>query len=168
LGSVDGFLNVGAVEVDRCAFREIIEGARETKNIPKDRAGGCYLIDVPAWVNVHDFVVNGVEDIAVVGGLVIFVCTWEFDGERTRRWEGEIFGDEVGISARIAHVLEGGSESVVEWMKTFPVGDEIHGWDLFLDSICRGRRVVDQGSFEIMILLLVSIIWLMEGDKTLP
>jgi hypothetical protein len=168
LGSVDSFLYVRSVEVDRCAFGEIIEGSRETKNVPKDRTGGRYLIDVPAWVNVHDFVVNGVEDIAVIGGLVIFVRTWEFDRERTWRWEGEIFGHEVCVSARIAHVLKGGSESVVERMETFPVGDKIHGWDLFLNSICRGRRVVDQGSFKIMILLLVSIIRFMEGDEALP
>jgi hypothetical protein len=151
--SVDGFLNVSAVKVDGCAFWEIIKGSGEPKDVPEKGAGGCYLIDVPAWVDVHDFVGNEIKYVAVVGCLVVFICTREFDREWTGRGEGEVFGVEVGVAAGVGHVLEDCFETVIEWMETFPVVDKIQRWNLFLDHICRGRRVVDHRCFEVVILI---------------
>lgn len=51
-GGVDGLLHIGAVEVDCCTWRDIIEGSWETENVPKVGAGGCNVVNVEAWVKL--------------------------------------------------------------------------------------------------------------------
>lgn len=47
---IDSSLHVRAIEVDRGAVGEIVEGAGEAEDVPEERAGGRYLVDVEAGV----------------------------------------------------------------------------------------------------------------------
>jgi len=49
--SVDGTLHLGTVKVNRGAFGEITNASRETQHIPKQRACGGNLVDIPARVD---------------------------------------------------------------------------------------------------------------------
>ena len=63
-GGVDCFLDLGAVEVDGSAGGEVRERARVAEDVPQQRTGGGYLVDVEAWVEVRDGVEDFVEDPA--------------------------------------------------------------------------------------------------------
>ena len=54
LGSVDGFLDVAAVEVDFSANWKVIERTGKAEDIPEERAGCGDLIDVEAGVYERD------------------------------------------------------------------------------------------------------------------
>ncbi|KAL8700232.1 MAG: hypothetical protein Q9224_001056 [Gallowayella concinna] len=65
-GSVDGGLDVGAVEVDFCSRGEIVEGTREAEDVPKEGASGGDLVDVEAGVDEGDGVEDVVEEVATL------------------------------------------------------------------------------------------------------
>lgn len=77
-------LDVCTVEVDFGASGEVVEGARETEDVPEEGAGGCDLVYVETGVYEGDSVEDVVEDVtafdAGIGGV----------GERAGRWEGEV------------------------------------------------------------------------------
>ena len=96
-GGVDGFFHGGAVEVYGCVGRRVGEGTGEAEHVPEERAGGGYLVDVPALrgrvvsrlvffggrgetaYGVHGH--GGVYDVVVEGA--VFSCSDAFQG-----WEG--------------------------------------------------------------------------------
>lgn len=51
LRSVDGGLDVAAVEVDACAFGEVVERAGEAEDVPEEGTGCCDLVDVETGVD---------------------------------------------------------------------------------------------------------------------
>ncbi|KAL9043628.1 MAG: hypothetical protein Q9214_003193 [Letrouitia sp. 1 TL-2023] len=48
---VDGGLYVRPVEIDLCAFGQVVKGAGEAEDVPEQRAGGGDLVDVKARVD---------------------------------------------------------------------------------------------------------------------
>ena len=54
-----GFLHVGAVEIDACAFGQVVVSAGEAGYVPEEGALGVYAVDVEAGV----YLGGGVEDV---------------------------------------------------------------------------------------------------------
>ena len=149
-------MDIGAVEVDGGAGREIGVGPGESEDIPELRAGGGHLVNVPTRVDAEDFVVNQIKDVAFVSGRnSIVACARESGWEWPRWWVGEILGEVVGVAARIRYVVDLFNEGIIEGEETTPIINELNCRDLFLNGIVRSRRIVDHGCFEVIILLII-------------
>lgn len=111
---VDRLLDICAVEVDGRAFGDVIEGSREAEHVPEERAGGGYLVNVPAWVGEGYGFGDFVEEAAavVLGGHV----GWSGEGPCGREGKGDI--GEVRVAALFVLLVEVICESLVEVEET--------------------------------------------------
>ena len=152
-GGVDGLLDVGAVEVDFCAGGEVVEGAREAKNVPEEWASSCDLIDVEAGVNEGDGVVDCAPEVAGVGGVG---DGWGI-GEGAWGWVDEVVVQKGGVAAGGGGAVEVGSEGGVEGEQRGEIVDVGGGGDLLLNGVGAGARVVDHDAVDIVVLRVVGI-----------
>lgn len=123
---VDRLLDVGAVEVDLGAVGQVVEGARETENVPEQRAGSGDLVDVKTRVHFS----CGVKDIVPeVAGATL--TSWEvaLTGLWTCRWIDKVFGEVVGVAARISTATEIREIGRIKVDKRSPVVNEWYGGD---------------------------------------
>ena len=106
LGRVDGGFDVGAIEIDGSTFGAVDELGGEAENVPEERALLVDFVDVEAGVVHQGGIVDHVEDVAVgFAGEVEEYC-----GLVSRRWEGEVFVAEGGVSAGFVETFELGNE----------------------------------------------------------
>lgn len=109
----------------------IVQCCGEGQHVPQQRAHLIDLVEVEAWVDVEDFIIHHVEQVAIgLGGGVE-----ELGRLHMRRWERQILLDEVGISAGLVLLLELGHEGLVEVEQIRILLHKGYDRDLLLDII---------------------------------
>lgn len=159
-GRVDGLFHVLAVEVDGGALGQVVEAAGEAEDVPQQRAGCSYLVDVEAGVQVCDGLLDGIGKQVVVALWSRLAGVGVDAGQRVREVAGrrvaEVLAAGVGVSALVVDVVDLLGEGVVEREQAVVVVDKGYEGE-FGDAVVGDGRVVDEHALHVEVLAVVGI-----------
>lgn len=142
--SVDGLLNIGAVEVDDLSRRNIVTDVDTSENRPRVRAGLGNVVDVEAGVDQQNGFVYGVEHIACICvGLIRVGKSGEL---LLGRREGQILLQVRRVVALVGAVMDLLQEGLVEVDDILPVVNKGNNNSLLLGCLVTNDGVINSNS----------------------
>lgn len=114
---MDGILHIRPVEVNGCAFREVVERSGEAEDVPEQGTSRCHLVDIEARIGKRD----SVDHVEVDVDTASIVDAREVLRSRKKggRWEGEVFLAESRVSTVSVAGADVRQEGIVEGEKTW-------------------------------------------------